>query len=206
IEQLLKLRHELNLAAALQNIGALFSRDYRIAIEVGRALFELRKIFHGLQGPLGTEQALDIHAAQRRSIQPMPVFLRPDVTYQVRRAVGMSVGVAIETGHPAAWSLGTAVAGLIELLLRKRRQQEPQSFDLLRVQNAVEQFKEIVDGHEFALRDVAQVQARSQKNGGGKLREKMVRQIKIQIEPGQIPPFLFLDFVNLKLRKDHAAV
>src|ERR1039457_2557196 len=59
IEQLLELRHELNLAASLQNIGALFSRDHRIAVEVGRALFELRKIFHGLQGPLGTEQALD---------------------------------------------------------------------------------------------------------------------------------------------------
>ena len=37
-------------------------------------------------------------------------------------------------------------------------------------------------------------------------REKLIRQIKLQIEPGQIPSLLFLDLLNFKMWKNHSAL
>jgi hypothetical protein len=56
IQQFLKLGHGVDLASPIENVHAFLHRDDRIAIEVGSALFELRKIFHRLQRALRTEQ------------------------------------------------------------------------------------------------------------------------------------------------------
>ena len=64
----------------------------------------------------------------------MAKLLRTDVPGQMRRRIGMAVDVAIETGDAAAWLHRAAIVGLIELLLRKRRQEQPQAFQLLRIE------------------------------------------------------------------------
>ncbi len=45
VENVLELRHEVHLAAALQDIHALLRRDDRVAVEVRRALLELGEVF-----------------------------------------------------------------------------------------------------------------------------------------------------------------
>src|ERR1700730_16320686 len=82
---------------------------------------------------------------------------RTSVGRQMRRLVGMTVRVAIEAGHAPARLLRAAILGLVELLLRKRRQQKTQALELLRIHDAVEQLVIIFDGDELALRDVAEV-------------------------------------------------
>src|ERR1700688_2506140 len=54
IEYLLKFRHVVNLAAAVQDIDSFFGGDYRVSVEVGRALFKFRKILNSLQRALRT--------------------------------------------------------------------------------------------------------------------------------------------------------
>ena len=115
-----------------------FGGDDRIAVEVGGALLELREVLDGLERALRTEEPLDVHAAQRRRIDPVAELLWSDVADEVRGAVGVAVRVAVEARHAAARAFGTAILGLVELLLRKRRQEQAQPFDLLRVQDAVE--------------------------------------------------------------------
>ena len=74
-----------------------------------------------LQRPLRAEQPLDVDAAQRRRVDAVAELLRADVADQVRRAVGVAVGVAVEAGHAAAGLDAAAVVGRVELLLRERR-------------------------------------------------------------------------------------
>src|SRR5436190_21314071 len=52
VQQLLKFSHEMNLAAAFQDVHAFLSRDHRIAIKIRCPLLELREILHGFQCPL----------------------------------------------------------------------------------------------------------------------------------------------------------
>ena len=122
----------MHLTAAIQNIDSLFGGGHRISVEVGGALLELGEVFDGLQRSLGTEQALNVHAPQRGSLNPMPELLRPDIADQMRGAVGVSVRVAVETGDAAVRAFGTAILGLIELLLRERRDQQAEALELLR--------------------------------------------------------------------------
>src|ERR1039457_2070188 len=96
-------------------------------------------------------------------------YRRPDAWHR-----WCAVHVAIETGDAAARAFGTAVLGLIELLLRGRRHQEAESPELLRIQNSVEQFIVVVDCHQFALGDIAQIRPRGQINGWRKFRHDMV--------------------------------
>ena len=46
---------------------------------------------------------------------------------------------------------------------------------------------------------------RRQVHGGRELGQEVVGQIEIEIEAGQVPGFLFLDFVDVKLGEQHAA-
>lgn len=48
VQECLDLCHEMHLAASFEHVDPLLCRDHRIAIEVGRALLELRKILHTL--------------------------------------------------------------------------------------------------------------------------------------------------------------
>ncbi len=160
VQNLLKLGHRVYLMTAIQNIGALLQRDDRIAVEIGGPLFEFGEILNGLQCPLGAEQPLNVDAAQRGSLDAMPELLRPDVAHQVGSPVGVAVGMAVKARHAAGRFRAAPVFGLVELLLRERSHQQPEPFDLFRVQNAVEDLVEILDGDELPLRDVAQIRPR----------------------------------------------
>src|ERR1035437_8251231 len=87
VENLLKFRHRTHLASALQYIGAFLCRNHLIAIEVGGSLLELRKVLNRLQGPLGTEEPLNVQAAQCRSFNAMAKLLWPDIAHQVEGAI-----------------------------------------------------------------------------------------------------------------------
>src|SRR5437870_4782933 len=113
----------------------------------------------------------------------MTEFLRTNIADQMRGSVRVTIRVAIETRHASMSTLRTPVVSLIELLLRKRSHQEANSFDLFWIQDPVEQLKKVIDCDQLALGHVAQVWSGRQKNGCGKFRQKMVRQIKVQIEP-----------------------
>ena len=119
VEQLLKLRHEMHLAAAFEDVGALTRRVGRDAVEVGGALLELGEVFHGLERPLRTEQALNVHAPQRWRVDPMAMLVGPNVADRVGGGVRMAVGVAVEAGHALVGLEAAAVFGGVELLLRE---------------------------------------------------------------------------------------
>jgi hypothetical protein len=123
VEQLLELGHEVDLAAALQGVDPLLGGDDGVAVEIGRALLELREVLHALQGPLGAEQAPDVHPAQAGGLDAPAELLGPDAADEVERRVRVAVGMAIETGRAAARPHGAPVLGLVELLLRERREQ-----------------------------------------------------------------------------------
>src|SRR5436190_13750664 len=89
----------MDLAAALKRIDALGRRSDVVAVEIGRPLFELRKVLDAPQRPLRAEQPLDVYAAEGRRINASAVRLRPDVAHQVRRCRSVAVDVAIKTGH-----------------------------------------------------------------------------------------------------------
>src|ERR1700686_911507 len=86
-----------------------------------------------------------------------PELLRPDVADQMNSAVRVAVGMAIQAGYTAAGMLGAAILGLVVLLLRKDSKKKAEAVDLLRVENAVEQFVVVVEGDQLALGDVAEV-------------------------------------------------
>ena len=52
VEQLFKLRHRVNLAAAFEDVQALLGGDDRVAVEVGGPLLELGEVLDRLQRPL----------------------------------------------------------------------------------------------------------------------------------------------------------
>ena len=157
IQDRLELGHEVDLASPFQDIDALLGGNDRVAVEISRPLFELGKVLDALQCPLRAEQALDIHAAQSGRIDAMAELLRPDVANKVGGGVGVPVGMTIETGDAAARPRGTPVFGLIELLLRKGSQQQPQSLHLLGVEDTVEHFVVVVDRNQPSPRDVTKV-------------------------------------------------
>ncbi len=104
-----------------------------------------------LQGPLRAEQPLEGDAPQGGGVEAVAKFLRPDIAYKVRGAVGVAVHMAVETGDTEAGLFRAPVIGGIELLLGKGRDQQPQALELLGVQDAVENCKIIVRCHHFAL-------------------------------------------------------
>jgi hypothetical protein len=61
---------------------------------------------------LRAEQALDVHAAQRRRIDAMPEMLRASVADEVRCRVRVAVGMTIETRHTGMRALAVSIARL----------------------------------------------------------------------------------------------
>src|ERR1035441_5382222 len=123
VENILKFRHGMHLASMLQRIYTLLRRDHLVAVKVGGSLFELRKVLNRLQGPLRTEEALNVYAAQGRSLNAMTELLRPDIAYQMEGAIGAAIRMTVQARNPAARLLRAPIDGLIKLLLRKRSQQ-----------------------------------------------------------------------------------
>ena len=93
-------------------------------------------------------------AAQGRRGDAVTELLRPDVADEMRRRVRVAVDVALKTHDAPALLDGPPVLRLVELLLGERRDQQPQTFQLLRVENAVEEVVEVDDRHQFTLGDV----------------------------------------------------
>jgi hypothetical protein len=65
VQHLLKIGHEVDLAAALERVHPFLCGDHDIAVEIGRALLEFGEILDRLQRSLRSEQPLDVQAAQR---------------------------------------------------------------------------------------------------------------------------------------------
>jgi hypothetical protein len=66
---------------------------------------------------------LYVDATQRRRIDPISLFLGANIAHEVRRTVGVTVDVAIETSYAEARPIGPTVVRGVELLLREGRQQ-----------------------------------------------------------------------------------
>src|SRR6202166_4282961 len=124
IQNLLKLSHKMNLAAALQDVDTLLCGDYLVTVEIRGALLELSKIFNGLESTLGPEKTLDVHASERRSLDAMAELLWANVTDFMGGAIFAAIRVAVEAGYAEAWFFGSTIFGCVELLLRKTREQE----------------------------------------------------------------------------------
>jgi hypothetical protein len=112
----------------------------------------------------------------------------------------------IQTSHAAAWLVRAPVHSLVELLLRKRRQQQPQALKLFRVQNPAEQLIEVFDRNQLALRHIAQVRPGRQIHRRRKLRQKTVGNVEVQIEACKVALLLLIQLVDLRLREHHAAL
>src|SRR5260370_5983530 len=79
VQQLLEFGHEMDLAAALQDVDAFLGGDDHVAVKISAALLEFGEVLDRLQGPLRAEQALDIDTAQRRRVDATAMFLRAHV-------------------------------------------------------------------------------------------------------------------------------
>ena len=204
VEQGLELGHEMDLAAAVERVDALLGGRDRVAVEIGGPLLELGEVLDRFQGPLRAEQPLDVHAAEAGRVDAVAELLRADVADQVRGRVGVAVDMAVETDHATMGGQRAAVQRLVELLLRERRDQQPQPFELFGVQDAAEQLVEVGDRDELALRHVAQVGPRGQEDGRRKLGQQVGRQVEVEVESRQVAGLLLLDLVDVVLRKQHA--
>src|SRR5258705_10079408 len=102
-------------------------------------------------------------------------LLRRNAADQVCRTVRVAVRGAVEARDAAARPFRPPILGLVELLLRERREQQAKALDLLGVQDAVETLVVVVDREQLAPRDVTEVGARREGDGRGELREKGVR-------------------------------
>jgi len=109
---------------------ALLCGDHSIAVEVGGALFELGEILDRLQGTLGAEEPLNVHAAEREGFDAVAELLRASIGGQVCRAVLVPVRMAVKASCTEAGNRRTAILGSIELLLWEGRQQKAQPFQL----------------------------------------------------------------------------
>ena len=114
----------------------------------------------------------------------------------------MTIDVTIETRNTqhAIRPFGLAIVSGVELLLRKLRDQQSQTFKLFRIQNAIEQLVEVVDRDQLSFGNVAEILARGQKQRRRKLGQEMIGQIEIHVET-----FDTRQQFDLSLRKHHAA-
>src|SRR5260370_1617549 len=113
--------------------------------------------------------------------------------------------MAVEAGRTDAGQRRLAVVGGVELLLRERRHQQPQPFQLPGRENAVEQLEVVGERDQLALRDIAQIRAWDQVHGWRKCSQKAFGQIEIDVKAGQVAPVLPLYRVDLDLRKHEAS-
>ena len=144
------------------------------------------------------------HPAQAHRLDPEARRLRANVRGLMEGGVGVAVGVTVETRDAEALHVGLAVVGLVELLLRERREQQAHAFHLDRRQDAVQDCEVVPDREQLPARDIAQLRPGAEEHGWRKLRKQMVRQIEVGVEPFERPPFLLGDLRDLEFRKDHA--
>src|SRR5688572_27976548 len=114
------------------------------------------------------------------------MLVRPDVAHGVRRSIGMPVGVAVEAGNALMGLEAPSVVRQVELLLRKRRDEQSQAFQLLRVEEIPEEPLEVIQRDELPLGHVAEIWAGHHEDRRRYLRNQMIRQIEIEVEPRQV--------------------
>jgi hypothetical protein len=91
----------------------------------------------------------------------------------VECGVGVKVLMAIETSDSIALLGDLPILGLIELFLRKRREQQAQSFDLHGRENADGLRVVVADRQQLTAADVAEIRPILQKDRRRKLRRQM---------------------------------
>src|SRR6187401_3542721 len=136
----------------------------------------------------------------------MALLLGTNVADEMGRRIRMPVDVAVEARNPQAWAIGAAIVDVIELLLRKGRQEQAQAIELLRIQEALEEVVVVVGGDELPLGHVALVRLRGQEDRRWKLGQEVLGQIEVEIEARQIAPGLPGDLVNREAGEEHAAL
>src|SRR3970282_873486 len=144
------------------------------------------------------------HAAQRRHVDTAAEFLRPDVADEMSGAVSVAVRMAIEAGNAEARFFAAPVIGEVELLLRKLAHEQAKTFELLRIQDAVEELEEILRRHELPLRHVAELRTRRQVDRRREFREEVLRNIELHVESIQVALLLREHPLNVRFGKDHS--
>src|SRR3954468_4414233 len=96
------------------------------------------------------------HAAQAGGVEPEARGLWTNIRGLVKGSIGVEIGVAVEAGHAKALICALAVLGLIELLLRERREQKPKALDLDRSENADHQLVIVLDRQQLPTGHIAQ--------------------------------------------------
>src|SRR5690606_31053721 len=119
-------------------------------------------------------QALNVHAAERRGVDPVAKLLRPDVTHEVRARIRMTVRMTIETRDPQAGDMRPSVICEVELLLRKRGHEQPHAIELLGTEDVFEQAVEVLRGDELSLRYIAEIRAGREKDRRWKLGKQVL--------------------------------
>src|SRR5262245_31268422 len=104
----------------------------------------------------------------------------------MRRRRRVAIGMTVEAGHAEMPFQRPSVLRGVELRLRERADQQPQALQLLRIENVLEQFVKIRHRYQLSLAHIAEVRPRRQEYRCGELRQKVLRQVEIQIEPRQV--------------------
>jgi hypothetical protein len=128
-----------DLTPAVQDVDSFWGRDNRVTIKVGRALLKFGEVFDCFQGPLRAEQPLNVDSPERRRVDTVSHLLGTNVSRLVRGRIGTPILMAIKAGNSQTRMFRAAIRRLIELLLRKWRQQQPQAFQLFGIENAIKQ-------------------------------------------------------------------
>src|SRR4051794_37709538 len=108
-------------------------------------------------------------ATKAGGVEPEPALLRTDVGTQVELRGSVAVDVAVQASDAEAGLARLAVVRRIELLLWERGQQHSQPIELDGGQDVLEQPVEVVDRHDFATRNVAQLGTVAQEDRGREL-------------------------------------
>ena len=118
------------------------------------------------------------------------------------RAGRVAVDVTIEAGDAlhADGLIRLAIRRGVELLLRELCDEQTDAFKVFRVEDALEDFLEVIDGDQLPLGDIAEIGSRGQKDGRRELRQEVLGQIKVEVEA--LHPRKLLDF---HLGENHAA-
>jgi hypothetical protein len=176
-----------------------------IAIEIGRALFELGEVLDRAQRSLRPVYLLVEHSPQRGAVQPETRGLWPHVGSQMERGIRMKILVAVEAGHAVALLEHLAIFGLVELLLRKRSEQQAKPLHLHRRHVTDHDGVEVAYREQLALGDVTEIRPRLQENGRRELRREVIGEIEVDVEAPQVAMLRGPDLVYLLLREHLAA-
>jgi hypothetical protein len=102
-------------------------------------------------------------------------------------------------------ALRFSILGLVELLLGKGGEEQPQTFHLNGRQDSMHDIVVILNGEKFALGYISQIGSRCKKDGRRKFGDEMVRDVEVHVKALKRTPFHPFYLLDLVLRKDLAA-